>query len=161
MKTGVKFCLVFIVFLGAIPAVAADSGNVNITGSVPVSCDLDVAAEAGASNIANIASGDTNRLVATVTETCNASSGYSVTLLGTNSTNHTGLFIDSVSTDSHPFTLNYNGSAVNAGGVVTDVAAPTDGVDKSVRISYGSNAGLTGSVAPTYTETITFTITAK
>ncbi len=141
-------------------AKAASSGSVTITGKVPVSCNISVAAAAGASNIADLSQGDTNRLVATVTENCNDPSGYSVTLTGTNSGNQGGLFKDSVSNATQSFTVTYNG-ATPSSQTVTDVTAPGNNVAKDVRITYAANPSLTGSVGFTYAETLTFSITAK
>jgi hypothetical protein len=116
---------------------------------------------AGASNIADISAGDTDRQVATVNENCNDPLGYTMTVAGTHSTNYTGLFVDSVSGDSQPFTIKYNGVAVPAGGVVTNTNAPGINLDKNVTITYAANAGLTPSTGFTYNETLTFTIAAK
>jgi hypothetical protein len=140
-------------------AKAASSSSVTITGKVPVSCNISVAAASGASNIADLSQGNTNLLVATVTENCNDPSGYTVTLAGTNSASYTGLFKDSVSSATEPFTVAYNGTAVSS-ATVTDVTAPAN-VSKSVQITYAANANLTGSVGYTYAETLTFAITAK
>ena len=142
-----------------VAANAASSGSVTVTGKVPVACDISVASASGASNIANLALGDTNRLVATVTENCNDPSGYSVSLVGTNSSSYTGLFKDTVSNATQAFTVSYNGSTVSS-ATLTDVTAPAN-VSKDVRITYAANANLTGSVGFTYAETLTFAITAK
>ena len=138
---------------------AASTGSVTITGKVPVSCNISVAAASGASNIADISQGGTNLLVATVTENCNDPSGYSVAVAGANSASYTGLFKDSVSNATQAFTVTYNGAAVSS-STVTDVTAPAN-VSKDVRITYAANSGLTGSVGYTYAETLTFSITAK
>jgi hypothetical protein len=80
-------------------------------------------------------------------------------LVGTNSASYTGLFKDSVSAATVPFTVSYNGSSV-ASATVTNVAAPAN-VTKNVQITYAATPNLTGSVGYTYAETLTFTITAK
>lgn len=140
---------------------AATTGTVTITGMVPAICAVVVTPDAGATNIADISAGDTNRLIATVTETCNDPDGYTMTVVGSHSTNHTGLFVDSVSGASQPFTITYNNVAVPTGGVVTSTSAPGIGVAKPVKITYGANSSLTPSVGYTYSETLTFTIAAK
>ncbi|MBI3561667.1 MAG: hypothetical protein HY080_08135 [Gammaproteobacteria bacterium] len=142
-------------------ATAATTGQVTITGNVPIACDLLVQQEAGADNIPDISAGHTNRHVATVTETCNSPDGYTVTLTGANSSDHTGMFVDIVSTDSHPFTISYNGISVPPGGLVTDSTVPTFGVQKNVDITYPADETLSGTVTNTYEETLTFTISAK
>lgn len=140
---------------------AAPTGTVTINGRVPAVCDVVVTPEAGAQNIADISAGDNERIVATVNENCNNTAGYTVTLLGTNSADHTGLFVDSVSNDTHPFTVTYNNIAAPAGGVVTDANAAGINLDKTVRISYAANPALTPSAGFTYAETLIFTIAAK
>ena len=140
-------------------ATAASSGSVTITGKVPINCGITVTPQSGASNIADVSQANTNLLVATVTENCNDPSGYSVSLVGTNSASYTGLFKDSVSAATVPFTVSYNGSSV-ASATVTNVAAPAN-VTKNVQITYAATPNLTGSVGYTYAETLTFTITAK
>jgi hypothetical protein len=145
----------------ASPAFAAPTGQVTITGNVPIACDLIVQQEAGASSIPDISAGHVDRHIATVTETCNSPDGYTVTMTGANSGDHTGMFVDNVSTDSHPFTIKYNGVSVPPGGVVTDSTLTVFGVQKPVDITYPADETLTGTVADTYEETLTFTISAK
>jgi hypothetical protein len=148
-------------YLSAPLATAAPTGQVTITGNVPIACDLLVQQETGADNISDISAGHANRHVATVTETCNSPDGYTVTLTASNSGDHTGMFVDIVSTDSHPFTISYNGISVPPGGIVTDSTTLTFGVQKNVDITYPADETLTGTVANTYEETLTFTISAK
>lgn len=142
-------------------AVAAPMGQVTITGNVPIACDIEVQQDLGATNIPDISAGDTNRQVATITETCNSPDGYTVTVVGTNSGDHAGLFVDIVSGDSHPFTIRYNGNSVPPGGLVTDNTAPAFNVQKIVDITYAADDTLTGTVAATYEETLIFTMLAK
>lgn len=96
--------------------------------------------------IPDISAGHTNRHVATVTETCNSPDGYTVTVTGSNAGDHTGMFVDIVSSDSHPFTIRYNGISVPPGGIVTDIR-------RTKRFPVA--------VANTYEETLTFTISAR
>lgn len=149
------------VFLTAGVAQAANVGTVTLTGKVLQACNIIVTAGAGAANIADISVGDTDRAIATVNESCNDPNGYKVTVQGSHSGDHTGLFVDSVSGDDHPFTISYDGTPVASGGVVTDVTTPGINLNKDVRISYNADAGLTPSAGFTYGETLTFTITAK
>ena len=154
-------CFLIAQCLGCAPAVAATTGQVTITGSVPIVCSIDVQQEPGATGIPDISAGYTNRRVATVTETCNSPDGYTVTLRGVNSGDHTGLFVDAVSADSHPFTVAYDGVTAGAGGIVTSSASLALNRLKTVEITYPANATLTGSVSDTYEETLVFTIAAK
>lgn len=165
-----RYALTFIVIVSALlgsgylsvpPATAATTGQVTITGNVPIACDLLVQQEPGADNIPDISAGHVNRHVATVTETCNSPDGYTVTVTGSNSGDHTGMFVDVVSADSHPFTISYNGTSVPPGGIVTDSTVPVFGVQKNVDITYPADETLSGTVANTYEETLTFTISAK
>ncbi len=157
--------LLWLVFAGTVlslvpmTAAAATSGALTINGKVPISCAIVVTPSAGASNIADISAGNTNLLVATVTENCNDPSGYSVSLAGANSGSYTGLFKDSVSAATVAFNVTYAGAAVSA-ATVTNVAAPAN-TTKNVQITYAATPNLTGSVGYTYAETLTFTITAK
>ena len=143
------------------PSSAATSGEVQATGNVPILCDLQVQQEPAATDIADISAGHASRHIATVTETCNSPDGYIVTLTTANAGDHTGLFVDAVSGDSHPFDIAYNGVAVNPGGIVTDSPTIANGVQKTVDIAYPADATLTGTVADTYEETLHFTISAK
>ena len=142
-------------------AVGATTGQVRLTGSVPLLCELSVQQEPGAIDIPDISAGHTGRHIATVTENCNSPSGYTVTVSAANTSDHTGQFVDTVSNDAHPFTLSYNGIAVNPGGVVTDNPSVAVNVQKNVTITYPEDPTLTGAVASTYEETLTFTISAK
>ena len=154
-------CFLIVQCLASPPAAAAPTGQVTITGSVPINCSLDVQQEPGAASIPDISAGHTNRPVATVTETCNSPDGYTVTVRGVNSGDHTGMFVDSVSSDSHPFTVAYDGVTAGPGGVVTNSASAALNLLKTVEITYPANATLTGSVSDSYEETLVFTIAAK
>ena len=154
-------CFLIVQCLGCPPAGAAPTGQVTITGSVPIVCSLEVQQDSGAVGIPDISAGYTNRRVATVTETCNSPDGYTVTMRGVNSGDHTGLFVDAVSADSHPFTVAYDGVTAGAGGVVTNSASIALNRVKAVDITYPANTTLTGTVSDTYEETLVFTIAAK
>lgn len=160
-RTVSVFLLACIYYLSVPLAIAAPTGQVTITGNVPIACDLLVQQEAGAASIPDISAGHTNRHVATVIETCNSPDGYIVTVTGANSGDHNGMFVDVVSTDSHPFTIYYNGVSVSPGGIVTDSTAPAFDVQKSVNITYPADETLIGTVTDSYEETLTFTMTAK
>jgi len=165
MNRRLTACAALMLFLAspiAEPATAATTGDVQITGAVPILCTLDVQQETGAVGINDISSGHVDRHIGTVTETCNSPDGYTVDLNGSNSADHTGMFVDSVSGDSHPFDITYDGASVPPGGRVTDsVSAVPLGVQKQVHVTYPADETLTGSVAHTYEETLTFVISAK
>ena len=156
------WCLMLIeCLLFCLPASAATTGEVTITGNVPVLCSLDVQQEAGAVSIPDISSGHTSRRVATVTENCNSPDGYTVTMQGANASDHTGMFVDAISSDSHPFTVEYDAVNVSPGGIVTNSASIAFNLVKTVDITYPANTTLTGSISDTYEETLVFTIAAK
>jgi len=159
MKKSITVCAATLFF--TIPAMAATTGQVKITGNVPIACDLEIRQEPGASNITDLSAGHPNLHVATATETCNDPDGYTVTMLGGNSGSHEGKFKDTVSGDEHPFTVTYNSVSVSPGGVVTDSGTVAVNLQKPVHITYPAEPSLTGTVADTYEETLTFTISAK
>lgn len=166
LETGVhimRFFLISAFFLMSFqaPAFAALSGSVTLSGAVPALCAIVVTPSAGAIGILDISAGDTNRTIANVTETCNDPDGYTVTVTGTNSGNHTGKFVDTVSGAQQPFTISYNGSNVPVGGIVTSTSAPGIGLIRPVQITYASNSSLPSTNLFTYGETLTFTIAAK
>lgn len=161
VSTSAGWCLVFIECLFCLPTFAATTGQVTITGNVPILCSLEVQQEANAVSIPDISAGHTNRRIATVIETCNSPDGYTVTMRGVNSSDHTGIFADSVSSDSHPFTVAYDGVTVGPGGIVTNSASTAFNLIKPVDITYPANTTLTGSISDTYEETLVFTIAAK
>jgi len=161
VSASVGCCLLVVECLICLPALAATTGQVTITGNVPILCSLDVQQEAGAVSIPDISAGYTNRRIATVTESCNSPDGYTVTMRGVNSSDHTGIFVDSVSSDSHPFTVAYDGVTVGAGGIVTNSAFTAFNIVKPVDITYPANTTLTGTLSDSYEETLVFTIAAK
>lgn len=142
-------------------AVAATTGQVTITGNVPIACDIDVRQDSGAVSIPDISAGDTNRKIATVTENCNSPDGYTVSMTGSNSGDYTGMFVDTVSGDSHPFTVRYDSVSVSPGGIVTDNTLPAFDINKIVDITYPADETLTGTLSASYEETLIFTISAK
>lgn len=145
---------------------AALTGSVTIEGRVPEECEILVTPDTSGQRIDNISVSTTMHLVATVTETCNRSAGYRVTVEGQNSGNNTGLFIEPtyIVTDTNaqqPFTVFYNGTQVPSGGEVTNTSAPVAGATKEVRISFSNKPSLPSTSGYTYTEVLTFTMAPK
>lgn len=161
VSTSIGWYLVVAGCLFCLPALAATTGQVTITGNVPILCSLEVQQEPSAASIPDISSGHTSRRIATVTESCNSPDGYTVAMRGANSSDHTGIFVDSLSSDSHPFTVEYDGVAVGAGGIVTNSASIAFNLVKPVDITYPADTTLTGTISDTYEETLVFTIAAK
>lgn len=155
--------------LGGSSAMAADvtqdDGELVIQGVVEVytaiSVDDKPAADLG---ILAYNAGVTKVSVATVTELCNKEDGYDVTIQSLNRAGDTAN-LKNTSGDAIPYSIYYNGSveAVDMAGAaavnITNASLPTDsdGVDKDVQIEIASGYKISGS----YSDTLTFTITAK
>jgi len=111
--------------------------------------------------------GFTDQQVTTVTERCNSKLGYKVTLASLNAAATAQAYlksVDAANTDKINYSIKYNGSAVTlvaGSATVTDVTAKTagTGVTKNLQISIAA-AGADYN-ADTYSDTITFTLTAK
>lgn len=143
------------------PAFASKEGRLTINGKVPQLCEIAVKATDKARDILDISKGDTSRLVGYVYERCNDPNGYTVDVVGINSQDHTGLFIDKESGGVHPFVIGYGGTLVKK-SIITDSDSPqVEFLEKPVTISYGENLTLPSSDAFTYVEVMKFTISAK
>jgi len=142
---------------------AATTGSITLQGVISQSCNITVNSQTGY-NALDLTQSPTNLNVAIVNEQCNDPKGYTVAMTTANGTT-TGLLKGSVAgnPDTVSYTVTYNGAAVTLAGStaqVTNVAAKTatGGVNKNLNIAYTGNANLG---ADTYTDTLTFTITAK
>ncbi len=163
-------------FLGAVSASAlllaggaANAANtITLTGTVPQLCSLAANTEAAATGMA-LDTTATALVVGSVDETCNDDTGYSVAMVTTNGLT-SGLLKSSAGTDdaAHAlsYTVKYDGVVETpvAGTVkVTDVSAPVGGtgtVNKPITIAY-TGATAANSAAADYTDTLTFSMTAK
>lgn len=143
-------------------AATTDQGTLNLSGVVNEAVSLSIAAEAVAGSL-DLATTQSDLLVATVTENSNTALGYDVTISSAN---------DSVlerngGTETIGYTLKYDGSAIDLSSSSTTAAAAksdaTGGVvtdTSQVQISYtGVNEAQT--VAGTYEDTLTIEIAAK
>ena len=161
---------VFALLVGGDAANAANT--IILTGTVPVMCSLVTTTAGGATGVA-LQTSNAALAVGSVDETCNDDAGYTVDMVTTNglaNTLTTGLFTTGgpgadaahqvvytvkYATVAAPFTI---GSAR-----VTDTVAPVGGtgtVNRAVTIGYtGVDASI--SAATDYTDTLTFTMTAK
>lgn len=145
-------------FVGAaLPSFAATTGTLSLSGTVAPVTSIVVTPDANASNLP-VGSTASALKIATVTELSNDKAGYSVTL----STANGGYLKEASGTDSLAYSLSYNGSAVafsSGSATISDVSARTGGAGsaKELDISFAS-AFLN---ADSYTDTLTFTITAK
>jgi hypothetical protein len=144
---------------------AANAANtITLTGTVPVLCSLAVNTLPAATGIA-LQTTTAALAVGSVDETCNDDAGYSVAMVTTNGTT-TGLFVTGIGDARHQ--VAYTVTTVSApftGGsaTLTDSVAPVGGtgtVNKAIAIGYtGVTAAI--SAATDYTDTLTFTMTAK
>lgn len=155
-----------LVAASATSVMGATSGNLGLSGSVPVILELSVNAAAGAitltpsSNVSSVSIG-------TVVEKCNDADGYTVTLSSVNgvaNVANSGVLVGQNASETLAYSLSYGGTGVSftAGlATVTDVLAKSsaDGDAKTVLITYdGTSSNL---ATDTYTDDLTFTIAAK
>ena len=142
------------------------AGTIGLTGTVPIVCTLTANTAAGATGIAL----QTNAIalaIGSVDETCNDDAGYTVGMTSANGIT-SGMFKTGPGDATHQliYTVKYDGVAVTpiAGFVaVTDVTARVAGsgtVNKAITIGFAA-AGASLIPASTYSDTLTFTMTAK
>ena len=159
---------VFALLVGGDAANAVNT--ITLTGTVPVMCSLVANTAGGATGVA-LQTTNAALAVGSVDETCNADAGYTVDMVTTNglaNTLTTGLFTTGSGNAAHQvvYTVKYATVAApfTAGSAtVTDTVAPVGGsgtINRAVTIGYtGVNASI--SAATNYTDTLTFTMTAK
>jgi hypothetical protein len=164
MKVRVVTLLALILF-GAAAVSAQTTGSITLTGTVSAILQITVTPIAGYDSL-DLTTSQTDLAVATVNEKSNNAAGYTVAIESANAaaTSSTTAYLEGVAhAETLDYTITYDGSSValDASGqaVVTDVVAKTTsaGIDKSVQISY-TGAFLS---ADSYSDTLTFTITAK
>jgi hypothetical protein len=161
--------LIAIVAVASFAQQTSDTGTLGLTGNVPKIVSITVADEAIASNL-DLTQDVSGLLVATVTERSNVQAGYTVTVESSNAAaaGTSEGFFESGATgnnDTLTYSVTYGGNAVSYSGggaaQVTDAGDKTaaGGNSNEVRISYqGASANLYNG---TYSDTLTFTITAK
>lgn len=168
MKMLKKSLIVIYVFTAAFTLMAATTGSVVLQGSVPGILEVTVTAEAGY-NTLDLTTSVTDLLVATVVERSNKKAGYTVSIqsgnaVGAGSSDAFFKSADAGNSDTLSYTISYGGASVSlisGSATVSDVSTRTSGTGTSneVRISYdGSGAFL---FEDTYSDNLTFTITAK
>ena len=155
---------VFALLFGSGEANAA--ATITLTGTVPQLCSLSVNASVGAAGIA-LQTTTAALAVGSVDESCNDDIGYTVGMVSANGIT-SGMFKTGTGDATHQlvYTVSYGGVAVTpiAGFVmVTDTSARVGGtgtVNKAITIGFtAATAAL--SAGTTYTDTLTFTMTAK
>ncbi len=149
--------LAAIVFSGV--SQAAQTGSVDLTGSVTLNCSLTVTQKAAATAM-NLGVSSTNLLVASINENCKDKNGFVVTLTSNNGdlagVNSGLLKGGSGNADTVAYTVKYDGATVNLVGgsaIVTNATHKTGGSgdDKNLTLSYTGAPSLN---ADTYTDTI-------
>jgi len=150
---------IVIAAFAAVPAFAATNASLSLSGTVAPVLSISVVPEAFASALP-VGSAVTAQKIATVTELSNNLVGYTVTLSTANNAELVGAL--GGNTDTVAYTLIYGGSAVAftlGTATISDVSVRTSGAGaaKDLAISFGA-AFLN---ADSYSDTLTFTITAK
>ncbi|MGE3260668.1 MAG: hypothetical protein AB7K68_02705 [Bacteriovoracia bacterium] len=148
-------------FLSTSAANAASSGTLLLSGVVPLVNDIAITANGSNNSTLNISGGETAKLVASVSETSNNSSGYTVTL---SSANAGQLKLASDATKKTAYQISYNGGsyvspAVSPATVKTVSSLGTLTTNSSpVRVNVTAFAN---APAGTYSDTITLAIVAN
>ncbi|MFQ3619719.1 MAG: hypothetical protein SNJ78_02130 [Spirochaetales bacterium] len=167
IKKSSKITLLSVILVTAfvLPLVAQTTGNLVLTGTVPPILQITVTALPAASNLDLSTTATVS--VATVLERSNKKGGYTVTVTSANAVAASAALpffksADPANSDILAYSLTYGGAAVtfvSGSALVTDSNARTTGAgaSKAVEISY------TGDFLyeDTYSDTLTFTITAK
>ncbi len=142
----------------AFPAMADTTASLTLSGLVAKSASITVVPAPGASNLALTSTPAAPVSVATVTEVCNSTSGYTVTVASANAGYLKGAI--GGNTDSVAYTLYQNGSAVTlaaAPTIMVSASSKTAGASQALTINYVGDPAL---AADTYSDVRTFTIAA-
>lgn len=144
------------------------SAEIQITGMVPDETSLEVGSSAsgfsimGAQNeIQDLSAGATKKVVGTISEKSRNRNGYTVSMVGVNSGNHTGLFVDEDSGAKLPFTVFYDGVEVTDTVVINSNKRAKRAIEREISISFEADSSLPSSNGYSYKETLQFTISAK
>ena len=142
---------------------AATIGNITLTGLIPANRSISVSPQGSYSNLDLVGNTtNSNYLIANVQEKSNALTGYKVTLSSLNS----GKLMRAGSvTEFLAYTATYNGAAVTLSStavIVTNVTSQTSVVNttKPLRITYTAFSDPSDVLEATYSDTLTFTISA-
>jgi len=154
--------LVASALLLSIAATAAVTGTLTLTGSVPQTNSIVITPQTVATGL-DLATSQSNLVVANVTESSNDRLGYRV-VLNTQNGSTTGLFKGGTgNSDTLAYSVSYNGSPVSfSGGSATVTNTVTrsavGGTVKAVAITYTGTPGIS---ADNYSDTLIFTMTAN
>ncbi len=140
-------------------ALAGDSGALQLRGQLPVACSIRVDATQAATSL-DLSSDQIDVPVASVTETCNSSAGYT---LNVSSWGNGALYGE---LDAVAYLLKYDRASADLSGsqsapvLLTSSSSRTGpaGVTKNVTISFAAAQGLRGGM---YEDTLVFTVAAK
>jgi hypothetical protein len=142
----------------AIPGFALGTGTLTISGTMPL---LETISASPASYTLDLVNGVTGVTVATVTETCNRKTGYTVSISDSNN----GSLSKSGASEGVPYTLSYGGGSYftpsTTGAIVSTATGKTEkaGTANSLKITIPPPTALFDD--GTFTDTLTFTITAQ
>jgi hypothetical protein len=145
--------------LAALPSFAATNASLALAGTVAPVMAISVAPEAFAAALP-VGSAVSGQKLATVTELSNNLAGYTVSLATANGGELKGALAGNA--DAVPYVLTYDGASVafNLGvAVISDVSGRTSGAGTPKSLAIGFAAAFLN--ADTYSDVLTFTITAK
>jgi hypothetical protein len=152
-----------IVAMAGVPAIAATTGSLALSGTAPQVLDITVTGVSGYAALA-LSTDVIDQEIASVVEKSNSKTGYTVVLSSANVESDV-LSLNSAATgEKLVYTLKYNRAAVSfSSGSATLTTSATKtlkaGTTKAMTISFsGADANL---AEGTYTDTLTFTIAAK
>lgn len=140
--------------LFASSALAASSGSLVLSGSVATNCSLSV--NSNNTNL-DIVGGESNKLVATISENCNDPNGYKVSVSSSNN----GYLVNG--NTKTPYALSYDGGpavSLISNQVAKTVNSLTSATSTASNVSVNVTA-LTNALAGTFSDTLIFTITAE
>lgn len=131
------------------------SASLELRGSVPVNCTVDVAPTSKASSL-DLRAGEQDVLVGVVTENCNSRHGYTVTV---NSDGRGQLHSSANGSVTAPFSVRYDGAAgATAEQIVASRDQPSFGRQGNLTVTIPPN---TAALAGDYSANLSLVITAK
>ncbi len=157
----ILFSVCFLVFSIVGFAAITDTKSFVITGTVPAVCNLSINTQGSSTNngynISDLTSSLPQTTIANVTENCNNSNGYTVSLTSANTGTFHGQLKDPTSQNTLDYTIYYNGSPISSTNITTSNSAAN--ISKNLGISYNTVSSLTPSTG--YTDTLNFTISTN
>ena len=138
-------------------AFAATTATLKLTGTIAPVVEIEINGATSASATVDLLD-KTAQPVATVTETSNDADGYDITISSANSGS-----LNNGTADSATYTLGYGGSSYNLSSVATvDNAGVVGSTDRAVTVTVtDARTDAFDFASGSYTDTVTFEITAK